>query len=254
MQLSPDDDEIDLERVGELVSADPAFAAEMLRAANSPLFGVRSQVYGIRHAVTILGLERTKALAFRIAMEEYLGPLLSEAAVRRSWLHTLACAEIAKELAGYCGIAKDAAYTAGLMHDMGRLALLRGYSSEYVPLLCSCFDSPDQVLEAENEKFGYNHCEAGRALAGIWGFPKELSEIAYRHHAKSPRPAPDTLHIVRLACAMADITRFDAVRCNQNPSYNEIQASFPPGLRGRYNPSLGQLEERVTDRILSIEK
>src|SRR5262245_61844244 len=96
MRLSSDpDDDVDIDRISAVVESDAAFAAEMLRVANSPLFGLRSRVYGIRHAITILGLERTKALAFRIAIEEYLETTLNHAAVRRCWLHTLACAEIA---------------------------------------------------------------------------------------------------------------------------------------------------------------
>jgi len=82
-------------------------------------------MHSLRHAMALLGLDRIKSLAVTVAMRGFLGkpnPLIYQC-----WQHSVACALVCQELSPIFGLSGDRAYTAGLMHDIGRLGLLKTY-------------------------------------------------------------------------------------------------------------------------------
>src|SRR5262249_55272712 len=88
-------DGFQLDELAATLNRDPAFAAELLQTANSPLFGLKSSVQTVTRAIIVLGIEHTKALAIRTAMQIYLKDASADSVLERCWLHSLACAEIA---------------------------------------------------------------------------------------------------------------------------------------------------------------
>ena len=119
------DPEVDLRRLAFAMEADPAFAAEVLLLANSSLFGFTSRMSVLRHAIAVLGLDRIKALAVTVAMRAFLGQ--GNPLVRQCWRHSAACGVIAEEISPIFDVSGDQAYTTALMHDIGRLGLLKSY-------------------------------------------------------------------------------------------------------------------------------
>src|SRR5689334_18626060 len=90
------DESLDLLKLASVIEGDPAFAAEILFLANSSLFGFPSKMHVLRHAVSVLGLDRIKALAVTVAMRAYLGH--ASPLIRQCWRHTAAAAVIAEEI------------------------------------------------------------------------------------------------------------------------------------------------------------
>src|SRR6266849_542595 len=126
---------VPLSEVQEVLCTDAAFAAEVLRLANSPLIGMRGEITSILQAVAMLGFERIKSLAVTLALRAFMTTGAPSDALRGCWRHNLATAILCERLARFVQLDRDLCYTAGLLHDIGRLALLRAGSDEYERIL-----------------------------------------------------------------------------------------------------------------------
>ena len=206
LAVSAEDDDA-MESLVSIFGSDPGMAAELLTAANSAEFGFRSRIAGIRHAVSILGVSRTKSLAATIAVGGYLRTNLPGEVMRLLWAHSIATAVIAEDLALRSGGSSSLMYTAGLTHDVGRLGLYASSRKAYEPLLNLEFGSIDELNYTERKVLGVTHCEAGGFLTRTWGFPPVLSQCAEYHHVL-PEGAPVETCIVKEACLMADSMGF----------------------------------------------
>jgi HD-like signal output (HDOD) protein len=128
-------EDVEIRDLVALISADPAFCAQVLKVANSPVYGCRYQVDSLQSALFVLGLYRVRCLCTTLATANQLKALLHVEELARCWRHMLACALLTSELAHCCSAFEDRAYTAGLLHDIGRLGLLLAYPKEYAALL-----------------------------------------------------------------------------------------------------------------------
>jgi putative nucleotidyltransferase with HDIG domain len=242
-----------LRELSELIISDAAFSGEILRIVNSPLFGIRKEVSGILQATLLLGLERVKGVVATIGMKAYLGDSLDVPALRACWRHSLACAVVAEEMARASLMEEDVAYTAGLMHDIGRLALAVAYPQKYAAFLMSTEKEPCDAVQYERELFGIDHCQAGRLLVLRWNLPKHYVGITSQHHEPAAGGNLDMLAIVRHSCRMADALGFNAVYPLQPQSYDEILACLPDRDRGRLPHEPSGLIFQIANKINSIE-
>jgi putative nucleotidyltransferase with HDIG domain len=189
----------DCERV---FKSDPVLATDLLAIANSAAYGLRVRVGSIRHAIALLGLERVKSLAFTVAMQFYMrSSLPAMPLVQRVWSHSVATGFITEALGVADGLSAYGLYTAGLLHDVGRLGLLIS-EPRYADLLGVEFKSIDDAVAAERNELGMTHTEAGAALARTWGLPTTLCDCIQHHHDAAPRPGH--VYEVGQACRVAD--------------------------------------------------
>lgn len=246
--------EIHMLELSELIASDAVFSGEVLTIANSPLCGFRQPIHGILQATSLLGLERLKALGVTAGMRAYTRNWQSVSALRACWRHSLACALLAEEIAAAAMINKDFAYTAGIIHDLGRLALVAPAPEQYSTFLNTAAGLPEQILELERQKFILDHCEAGRLLVAAWKLPEEFAEIVSRHHEAVNATKIDALACVRLGCSMADALGFAAAVSASSSSYKELLNTLPMHERSRFesakkeDPSL-----RIAIKINALE-
>jgi HD-like signal output (HDOD) protein len=240
-----------LKEISDLISTDPALSGEVLRAVNSPFFGVRTQVTSILQATFLLGLERIKGLVVTIGMRGYLGDSLKVPALRSCGRHSLACAVIAEDLAKGNSREKDIAYTAGIMHDIGRLGLAVAYPEQYAGLLKEADETPRDVLASERDLFGVDHCEAGRSLVLRWNLPEDFAAVASRHHESATGGAFDLVAIVRVGCMMADALGFNVARPLHPRNYKELLGDLPK--RNQISADATELTFRIAEKINWVE-
>src|SRR5581483_3752994 len=240
------DPDVDIRRLAFAMEADPAFAAEVLLLANSSLFGFTSRMSILRHAIAVLGLDRIKALAVTVAMRAFLGqggPL-----VRQCWRHSAACGVIAEEISPIFDVSGDQAYTAALMHDIGRLGLLRSYPREMTPVLEGEYADMAAVLAAERAAINVDHGLAGAWLVKNWAYPQSFSEVCEHHHdAPDPKDAP-LLQVVKMACRMADSLDYSAVRYDAM-LFPELLQRLPAPVRREVFPSEKELRANLKARL-----
>jgi putative nucleotidyltransferase with HDIG domain len=241
-----------LPQLAELVSADPAFSSAVLTLINSPLYGLRNPIHSIYQAIALLGLERIKGLAVTVGIRTYLGSSLNNPALQGCWRHSLACAIIAEELAEFSMMDRGAAYTGGIMHDIGRVALAVIQPEQYAHFLNETQENPQQVLRREREWFDIDHCEAGRRLIHEWNLPDEFLDITSRHHVQEASNGLDMLALIRFGCEIADSIGFAAVRLATPRNYLELVSALPERPRSRFHVDPKDLAARIDNKINSI--
>jgi putative nucleotidyltransferase with HDIG domain len=245
-ELSKED--FELKRVVHWIESDPAFTAELLRVANSALYGFSYEIQSVHHAAITLGADFVKALAMTVAMRTYLKTALRLPILRRCWRHSLATAVLAGELSAASRQATDTAYTAGLLHDIGRMGLLAAYPAEYANLLSVSAEHSFDLLHCENELFDIDHCAAGAWLAKEWKLPAELVKIAAHHH-EEPTEEPSILNTIRMSCRLADSLGFSVIQERSTDEYLTLMAKLSPEARAKLPECYEDLKNKIVTRI-----
>jgi HD-like signal output (HDOD) protein len=204
------------EQYEDVFKSDLGLAAELLLVVNSAAFGGRSRIDSIRHSIAYLGLERVKALADTIAFCFYVRKAPRIEYVRQIWSHAVATAILTEKIGSLQG--RPNGYTAGLLHDLGRLVILNVAGPEYARELSDNFAGIESANRLESARFGLTHCEAGDAIARQWGFPDTLRHCIANHH-RGFEGAANELDDVRLACRMAETLGYPELpNCQLGPS------------------------------------
>jgi len=219
------DEDASIKRLIDLLRSDVALSAEILRRANSAVYGLRTQVASLQHGVALLGFDQVRSLAMSTAMGSYVKPAMRIAALRRCWRHSLATALLAERIAKAAAFEHDRAYTAGLVHDVGLLGLMVNYPKEYAELLCVSREHSLDLRTTERAMFDVDHCEAGSWLARQWSFPNEILEIVVHHHDPGAPASGGLLDIVKSAVVLADSLDF-GVQAASQPIRENVYATL----------------------------
>jgi putative nucleotidyltransferase with HDIG domain len=247
-----DREEIDIPQLARSIGFDPALSAEILAHANSPLYALQSPVADLQHAITVMGLDQTKRLTTTLTMRALLKGAPRPGVVRRLWKHSIATAAIASELAPAFGVNAELADTAGILHDLGRIGLLAGFRDSYPAVILKMYDNAADVLRAEFEGCGSDHCAAGLFLSEAWGFPTVFQNVIGRHH--EPQVQPGLLGLMQIACTLADDLDFTAVaHTNRMPALERIETMVPAELREAAKSRQPFLQKSALNRVETLD-
>lgn len=172
------------DEVVELVSLEPTFAARLVAAASAIEVRGRAPIRGVRGAAVRLGARRVSALVTSMAVVRVFVPRTDWE--RSLWRHAVEVACGARQLARLSGdraIDPEAAYLAGLLHDLGRFLLFDVAPEELRRVEETSWRDADELVAAERAIVGADHAELGARAAARWGLPNELVEVIRRHHA-----------------------------------------------------------------------
>lgn len=175
-----------MDDVISLITKDPAIAAKLLQIVNSAAFGLGQPVSDLSGAVFHLGVEMTKSvvlLAHCFAYFDGLKP--TDFSAQQLWHHSLRVAQLARALAREEGASPEnieEAYTAGLLHDLGKIALAANLPKHLTAAAEHQRASGCDMTEAENQVFGATHAEVGACLLAIWGLSPNIVETLVFHH------------------------------------------------------------------------
>jgi putative nucleotidyltransferase with HDIG domain len=196
-------EDLNFYRIAGVLETDASIAAEVLRLANSPLIGLSREVSTLVQALCILGSARVYSLVMTLSISRFLRNRAAFPAMQWCWRHNLATALVARRIAPKLDADSDRAYTAGLLHDIGRLVLLTVHPLEYNQLIAMSQNDPAfNVLAMEQQWFGIDHAAAGEWLLNEWKLPPPFAQIAGHHNgAGNPRGALET--VVIEACSLA---------------------------------------------------
>lgn len=208
------DESTSLADLAALVSHDAAVTARLLGVANSAAHHPGGRRLGIDQAIGLLGMNQFKSVVIAHSIMQVFQQFSGTAAVdlRAFWHHTLRTAVLARDLAAAGGYTRpDEAYLAGLLHDVGRLAMLATAPNEYASIFETVDD--DAVLQREKAALGLDHAEAGAWLAGRWQLDGLLADSILYHHEPASRLAGThpLLVLAALAHRLADHPQGDAV-------------------------------------------
>ena len=234
-------DSQDVHQIVDLIAKDESLAARCLQIANSPLFGTTREVESIQSAVVVMGLERIHQIAVSCSFLKLL-PSMKDVSPSVFWAHSLGCALVAREFAGKIGFPDPGkAYAAGLLHDVGIIALLAVAPEQFATALRLARSEHIPLHEAEKRELGISHEEAGKIIAGIWHLPPEIANVIAHHH--SPDEASKDHALVSivgfsdLLCRLNGIgygySETQQTNFAEDPAFIGLQASSPES-----NPSI----------------
>ncbi|MEI6702779.1 MAG: HDOD domain-containing protein [Deltaproteobacteria bacterium] len=208
LQKMLSDYDFTVEEVANVANEDMSLASQMLKIANSPMYMGRSKVATIKEAVIRLGAQQVINLviaASQASVHTSTNPALDHY-MKQLWLHSHSSAIGAKWLAHSCGMrgVADETYLAALLHDVGKLYLLKSIERLVgAGVISSMFDD-ELILEI----FEAMHVEQGYRLMQHWNFPSMYCDVIRDHHADQWDSVNKMLAIVRfanLACRRAGI-------------------------------------------------
>lgn len=203
-----EDPEVDLKKIADLLGGDPAISARVLAVANSAFFCVRGRVGSLGAALRNIGIRGVRHIIVTATVLEIFGRGQREA-IEAIWSHAARTAAWAGNLGRALRLhIADEAFTAGLLHDIGKLAIIQ-YFPDLAEKIRVRAARGENFQEAESAVIGMNHAEIGVFVAQFWKFPPETQEAIARHHDSvadlrilpSLRPLARMVHA---ACFLAD--------------------------------------------------
>lgn len=200
-----------LDKVAHFVSKDPLMTAKILQVINSAGFALGRQINDVCEAVMYLGMGRTRALILMAGtFSQFENLNVPGFSPEQIWNHSLQVATLAQIIS--LEETKDAklgeaAFTSGLMHDMGKLILAAN-----VPAMCAAVEQLQQrkqlsPREAEQQVLGTTHAELAACLLGTWGLPLPVLEAVAWHHC--PAQTRDTVFTPLTAVHAANVFSYE---------------------------------------------
>ena len=234
-QLSANSDDVDLNQTIQLISQDSALCSQVLRMANSPLFGMRQPITSLRAAVIALGVSRLRDIVTSCCLMQ-ISPEGCDFDPTCFWEHSLACALVSRSLARKINYADiERAYLAGLVHDLGILVNVLLIPREFSQVFKIASDSQRPLRDVECEQIGISHDVTGELLSSHWRLFEYLSEVMCRHHdvanATKDPVLVSLVNIADLLCRTSGLgygyTEKLEVRLQEEPAWN-VLASYSP--------------------------
>lgn len=194
-----------LEVIAEEIGRDPGLATRLLRMANSPVYGLSREVDSVSRAVSVLGTRALRDLILKTAAGEALSSIPNDIiSIEDFWQHSLYCALLARRLAEDSKtMDPETAFLAGLLHDIGQLALFHSQPGQ-ARVALDLLAGGEALQAAEQRVFGFDHTVLGGALLEAWHLPPLLAACARFHHdpAQAGEYAREAA-VVHLANALA---------------------------------------------------
>lgn len=177
--------ETEIRDIAELIKRDPALSAKILKSANSTFFGLSSKVTSVDRAVPLLGTTLVTSIALSFSLSESAmsdGPMAEH--FKNYWWQSIIQASAAESCATILAdhSAGPEFFQAGLLMDLGRLAMLKTIPKEYRPVLEAAKTQQRSLSDVEQETFGFDHTTVGEELMKRWQLPAVLVECSGKHH------------------------------------------------------------------------
>lgn len=192
-----------------IVKQDGVLSAKVLAFCNSTTFGLATSVGSIEQAVFYLGFSEIHRLVMLISFGAALSPSLPGYVIEDGelWRHSLVTAYATDKILRVvptANIDPSIAYTAGLIHDIGKVVISHALNNQNQEQLRQIVQRGDRsLLEAEREVLGTDHAEIGACLLRQWRLPDNLVEAVAHHHAPPVQPRPQLSAIVHVADIIA---------------------------------------------------
>ena len=222
-------------QIARTISKDVGMATKILQLANSAFMGTSGRVSSLLQALTLIGLDNVRTLVLSVnVFSQFDGNARVAASLPCLWEHSITVSKLAQQIATAENCPKallEECFTAGLLHDLGKLVLMAEFPKECLEVYAT---KSDTSTDMERERLGCTHAEVGAYLMSIWGLPLPLVHaVAYHHH---PAEAAETKFSPLTAVHAADAIASEA---DPSPLIHDIALDQP------YLSRLG-LSERVS--------
>jgi putative nucleotidyltransferase with HDIG domain len=195
------DDDVHLPKVIEMLSYDQVMTARVLRLANSAFAGRTTPPKTVDEAMHLIGLDAVREWVCISAVSGLMVPnRCPDFALKEFWRHSVAVACLAGSLAQHAGAHPSHAFTAGLLHDIGRMVLACTFPVDYSHTLQYQAKTACPILDAERATIGVDHVETGMELARHWKLGTDLQTAIAGHHMAPVLDRTQTASVLAVVC------------------------------------------------------
>lgn len=179
--------------LADIIAQDPSMTIRILRVANSPFYGMPREIGSLREAAILLGLNRVRDMLIGLCFSKILPTEHKNPDYRHLWRHSMAVAECTRQLAALSDHSTDFAFTAGLLHDIGRLLIFILFPDEF-SLITS--EPASLLTKTERHILGFDHVEIGAKAAQYWNLPVAIQEAIEQHETQPEPGSPKSLGLL----------------------------------------------------------
>lgn len=214
--------ETNMGRIAKIISKDIGLTAKILQLVNSAYFGNIRRISVVDQAVNMLGVDTIKGLALTTSVFKKLGTIsIEEFSLDDVWSHSLRVGNISRMIAEMQKFSKESqgqAFTAGLLHDVGRLVLASKVERKYAFILRQSNNDENIMCEIEQTVFGLTHAEVGAYMIGLWGLHDPIVEAIAYHHTPMENYFNDfsEVAVVHIADGIAEMIETDIDRLEKS--------------------------------------
>lgn len=205
------DEDVSLGEIAVLIERDAVLAGNVLRMVNSPLYGWRGTVNSVRHAVSLMGLNKLRNFALGYSISQ----MWAQMKMPRKWssrafnLHSIATAVLADMVAletsvGYA----EGAFVAGLLHDIGKLVIAIALPAEFDAIYTNYGPDSPPVETLETAALGFSHCEVSGSILEGWNLPLPIQQAAANHHWPDKADGGN-FHLAHIIAAVDEYLNFN---------------------------------------------
>jgi HD-like signal output (HDOD) protein len=187
--------------VAEVISKDVALSAKLLKMVNTPFYGFPSRVDTLSRAVTIVGTNQLTNLALGVSVITAFDGVPEEFfTLKEFWFHSVACGIVARLLAARAGLPGDEKYfVAGLLHDIGRLVMLKNHLKASIDVLRPAKIGRRALVDVEQVVWGCTHADIGGRMLKNWRLPPFLEVLVHHHHTPMEASMPAEASVIHVA-------------------------------------------------------
>jgi putative nucleotidyltransferase with HDIG domain len=171
-----------LKQIVEKVMLDQAMVSFILKACNSPLYGLLDEVTSIQRAISLLGYSNLKSILMSYFMRNLYHLSGKNEIKELLWKHSIAVAVFSKNIAAWLKSDAEEAYSGGLLHDIGKMVLYLDQAGKYEQIIELVESGKTDFISAEKEMLELTHVDTGYFLAEKWKFSQKLKDVVLYHH------------------------------------------------------------------------
>jgi HD-like signal output (HDOD) protein len=229
-----------IEKMVSMLEKDPSLALKLLRLVNSSFYGFKSRITSLRHAVTLMGYSTVQNAVVTISVIDCLkiGSALNGFKASQFWIHSIGVAVLCRYLAARTKLAEpDEAFTAGLVHDIGKIVLVNHFTHEFAILMEKVSADETTFYASEKHCDTYPHNLIGGHLARRWMLPEALQTAIRHHHGSQDQAASMSLaHLVAVADTLINVI-------DSTPGHQFKRENLPAPIR---EPVFDALQRRAS--------
>ena len=174
--------EVDLRKITQLISTDPALTTRLLQLANSDFFQLQGKISSVSEALAVLELAHVKTMA-QVAAGVSSPKAVPGIQLAQFWQYSLNVGKVSRALAGLARQNQQAAFTCGLVHAIGELALHLAMSDAMALLNVDVPLLDLRRARQERREFGYCYASVGAGYARMWNFPQPMVDALEHQYA-----------------------------------------------------------------------
>lgn len=247
-----EDPDVSANRIATLLQKDPALAARVLKIANSAMFSFSRTITTLNQAIMIIGFKTLKGVIVAATLRQLhrQSGHIEEMIWKNSTCTAIGCQVISQhKRLPYT----DECFLFGLLHDLGKLVLLRQIPDEY-SLVIKKVSTGQEYYEAETEILGFNHSLIGALVAKKWNFSQDACQVILHHHDPLPEPLKEEMYI-KAAIVQAANYSAHVLKLGSPDSYPEMDESMDSCYRalGVIKEDIPKILERIKDLSIAQE-